>query len=79
MVWKTSPAVAVLLAAAAKIAAADGNDGPMIRPDHQPQVAIGFGMNHDSFNAHFAASFYDTASDFAAICDQNSLEHVLLA
>ena len=44
MVWKTAAALALLLAAAGNIAAAEGDDGPMMRPAYQPPGMIGFGM-----------------------------------
>ena len=44
MVRKTSIALALLLAAAATIAAAQGNSGPMTRPAQQLPGMIGFGM-----------------------------------
>lgn len=44
MVLKISPALAVLLAVAANIAVAEGDDGPMMRPDQKPPGTIGFGM-----------------------------------
>jgi EF hand len=44
MVWKTSFALALMLAAVATIAAAQENSGPMTRPAHQLPGMIGFGM-----------------------------------
>jgi len=44
MVWKSSFALPPLLAAAATIAAAQGNSGPMTQPAHQLPGMIGFGM-----------------------------------
>ena len=44
MLWRTSFALALLLAAAVTIAAAQENSGPMTRPTHQLPGMIGFGM-----------------------------------
>ena len=40
-------------------------------------VAVGFGIDRDGLNPHAAGSFDDPAGDLAAICDQNSFEHML--
>jgi hypothetical protein len=42
------------------------------------RVAIGFGIDGDGFDAHAPRSFDDAAGDFAAIGDQNSLEHAAM-
>ena len=44
MVGKTAAVLALLLAAAADIAVAEGDDGPMARPANQPPGMIGFAM-----------------------------------
>ena len=40
-------------------------------------VAVGFGIDGDGLDPHPAGSFDDPAGDLAAICDQNSFEHLL--
>ena len=44
MVGKTAAVLALLLAAAANIAVAEGDEGPMMRPADEPPGMIGFGM-----------------------------------
>ena len=41
-------------------------------------IAIGFRVDGYRFYSHAARSLDDPAGDFAAICDQNSFEHVVL-
>ena len=43
------------------------------------RVAVCFGVNRHRLDPHPARSLDDPAGDLAAICDQNSFEHVLLA
>ena len=43
------------------------------------RIAVGLGIHGDRLDPHPARSLDDPAGDLAAICDQNSLEHVLLA
>ena len=43
------------------------------------RVAVGLGINGYRLDPHTARSLDDPAGDLAAICDQNSFEHVLLA
>ena len=43
------------------------------------RVAVGLGIDGYRRDPHAARSLDDPAGDFAAICDQNSFEHVLLA
>src|ERR1700674_675842 len=40
-------------------------------------VTVGFGIDRDGLNRHAAGGFDDPAGDLAAICDQNSFEHLL--
>ena len=42
------------------------------------RVAVGFGVDGYRLDPHAAGGLDDTAGDLAAVCDQNSLEHVLL-
>jgi hypothetical protein len=43
------------------------------------RIAVGLGIHRDRLDPHEARSLDDPAGDLAAICDQNSFEHVLLA
>ena len=43
------------------------------------RVAVGLGIDRDRLDPHPAGSLDDPAGDLAAICDQNSFEHVFLA
>jgi hypothetical protein len=43
------------------------------------RIAIGLGIYGHRLDPYPARSLDDPAGDLAAICDQNSLEHVLLA
>jgi hypothetical protein len=43
------------------------------------RVAVGLGIDGDRLDPHAAGSLNDPAGDLAAICDQNSFEHALLA
>ena len=43
------------------------------------RVAVGLGIDRDRLDPHPAGSLDDPAGDLAAIGDQNSFEHVLLA
>ena len=43
------------------------------------RIAVGLGIHGHRLDPHPARSLDDPAGDLAAICDQNSLEHVLLA
>ncbi len=50
-------------------------DGLVSHLDMQ-RIAVGFGIDRDGFNAHPAGGLDDPAGDFAAIGNQDSLEHV---
>ena len=39
-------------------------------------VLVGFGINGDGLDAHLAGGLDDAAGDFAAVCDQNFIEHI---
>jgi hypothetical protein len=41
------------------------------------RVAVSFGIDGDRLYPHAPGSLDDPAGDLAAICDQNSFEHVL--
>ena len=43
------------------------------------RIAVGLGIHGYRLDPHAARSLDDPAGDLAAICDQNSFEHVLLA
>ncbi len=43
------------------------------------RIAVGLGIHGYRLDPHPARSLDDPAGDLAAICDQNSFEHVLLA
>jgi hypothetical protein len=43
------------------------------------RIAVGLGIDGDGLDPHPPRRFDNPAGDLAAICDQNSLEHVLLA
>src|SRR6267143_6503724 len=43
------------------------------------RIAVGLGIHGHRLDPHAARSLDDPAGDLAAICDQNSFEHVLLA
>src|SRR5205807_3392541 len=43
------------------------------------RIAVGLGIHRYRLDPHPARSLDDPAGDLAAICDQNSFEHVLLA
>src|SRR2546429_9976229 len=42
------------------------------------RIAVGFGIDGDRLNPHAAGGLEAAAGDLAAICDQNSFEHVLV-
>ena len=41
------------------------------------RVAVGLGIDRNGLDSHAAGGLDDPAGDLAAICDQNSFEHVL--
>jgi hypothetical protein len=43
------------------------------------RIAVGLGIHRYRFYTHAPRSLDNPAGDLAAICDQNSFEHVLLA
>ena len=45
---------------------------------HMQGVPVGFGIDRDGFNAHFAGGFDHAAGDFTTVGNQNFLEHVSL-
>ena len=53
-----------------------GADGDrLIRHLDVERVAVGFGIDRDRRNPHPARGLYDAARDFAAIGNEDSLEH----
>ena len=42
------------------------------------RITVRFGIDRDGLHPHAAGGLDDAAGDLAAICDQDSLEHVLV-